>query len=57
MADTSAAGRELARRRWGHTRVDTLVHELATRAEQLTDADRVRLRALAELTESTESEA
>jgi hypothetical protein len=56
MADTqtSAAGRELARRRWGHTRVDTLVAELATRAEQLTEQDRVRLRELAEPTEQEE---
>jgi hypothetical protein len=54
MPDTSAAGRELARRRWGHTRVDTLVAELTTRAEQLTDQDRVRLRALARPAEKQE---
>ena len=52
MADTSAAGRELARRRWGHTRVDTLVRELATRAEQLTEENRDRMRVLAEPVES-----
>jgi hypothetical protein len=56
MADTSAAGRELARRRWGHSRVDRLVEELATRAEQLTEENRDRLRVLAEPAEQEEGD-
>jgi hypothetical protein len=51
-AQTSAAGRELARRRWGHTRVDRLVAELATPAEEITEENRGRLRVLAEPVES-----
>ena len=36
--DVAAAGRSLARCRWGNRRVNTLVSELAERREQLTAA-------------------
>jgi hypothetical protein len=55
MADAaaSAAARELSRARWGSTRVDRLLSELAAAvtAEKLTDAQRAALR---EVTETEE---
>lgn len=55
MTDASAAGRELARRRWGRARVDTLIRDLSTRAEQIDDDQAERLRALLAETEKASS--
>lgn len=49
MAVTSSdAARALARTRWGSTRLDRLVAELRDRADELGDAQRDELRALAD---------
>jgi hypothetical protein len=46
MSDTqvvSAAGRQLAAQRWGASKPIRLAHELALRAAELPDPERVRL--------------
>ncbi|HEY3090772.1 MAG TPA: hypothetical protein VGJ59_22200 [Jatrophihabitantaceae bacterium] len=48
MADALNPGRELARRRWRSTVIDRAVETLAQRRDELTDAQRARLRALAD---------
>ncbi len=48
MTDASAVGRELARRRWGSTRLDSLLAELSLRSDQLDPTHRAALAELAE---------
>jgi hypothetical protein len=44
--DASAAGRALAEKRWGHSRVETLVSELRERRDQLRTEQLEQLREL-----------
>jgi hypothetical protein len=44
--DASNAARLLVQRRWGRTRVNTLIHELAQRRDQLGARERAELRVL-----------
>ena len=48
----SEAAKALARARWGSRKPDRLIHELAARAEELTDVQRAVLRQLAEPVEA-----
>jgi hypothetical protein len=54
MGDASEAGRALSRARWGTTKVDRLVHELAERREDLRPTQVKALRLI--VTDATEDE-
>ena len=50
----TVAGRALAQRRWGDTRVRNLVHELRDRADQLGSSERAELRLVLAITDDND---